>query len=437
MDFLTGLEGEELPNGLRVRLLPRAGVPLVAVRLTLPRGTARAGPGKAGLGDLTSQLLRRGTQLRSASQMDEALERLGVDFQAGAGDDSSAMRLTAPAALLKPALRLMCELMHRPSFPAREVALLRSRTLAAIRSDLDQADSVADRAVDREFFGSHPYGVPSEGWSREVARLDRSDVVRFHRRSYGAGGATLVMVGALDPAAALRAVRSVFAKVGRGPKDAASLPPAPPLAGQRVFLVDKPDATQSQIRIAGPGLRRDSPSLVACILGNAVLGGGFSSRLVNEVRVNRGLSYGVSSRLSAREVGGMFCIRSFTRVDQAAQLVQVCLDEVARLREEGPTEDELVRTRAFLRGSYQLGNETSEQLAATTAEALRYGLGEDWPTRYLKSLQETPRSAIRTALREHILPSGRLIVAVGPGRALERQLKRFGPVQVVPLRSLA
>jgi zinc protease len=437
MDLLSGLTGEDLGNGLCLRLLPRSGVPLVAVRLTLPRGTARAGPGKAGVADLTAQLLRRGTRRRSASQVDEALERHGIDFAAGSGDDSTVLRLSVPAALLEPALRQLFELFHRPSFPAREVMLLRRRTLAAIQADLDEADAVADRAVAREAFAPHPYAVPAEGWSRELGSLRRVDVVDFHRRSFGARGASLVLAGRLAPAAAVRLVRRIFAALdGVGPSEA-PLPPVPAIAGQRVFLVDKPDATQAQIRIAGVGLRRDSPALVPCLLGNAVLGGGFSSRLVSEVRVNRGLSYGISSRLAAREAGGLFCIRSFTRVDQAGQLTQVCLDQVAKLREAGPTEEELARTRAYLRGSYQLGNETSEQLAATTAEALRYGLGEDWPRRYLELLEATPRSAVLAALRDGLLSPGRLIVAVGPARALERQLKRFGPVQVVPLRSVA
>ena len=151
------------------------------------------------------------------------------------------------------------------------------------------------------------------------------------------------------------------------------------------MIVDRPELTQAQVRIASAGYPRSSPDYAAGLVAGAVLGGGFTSRLMEAVRVNRGLSYGVRSRFATSRAGGLFFFSSFTKVETAGELVQVALDEVARFREGGPTEEELERTRGYLCGLYPLGLETHEQWAEKLAEVELYGLAADEVTRLPRS----------------------------------------------------
>jgi zinc protease len=430
------LEELRLKNGLTVWRWPHGRLPLSTIRFAFPTGSARVPQGKSGLCELVVDLLRRGTKRKSAAAIDSALAGLGAELGSSAGDDSVRLGLTVASASSQAALSLMCELMEEPTFPAAEFRAYRKHAEDSIEASLDDPEWVAGRATYRAVFGHHPYAAPTEGSRRDLARLKRSDLTAFHREALDANGALLMLAGDLQPLSQSRLTTEVarlFAS--SGPR--AAIPEVPPLADRRVYIVDKPDATQAQIRIACTAPRRNHPDLVASVLGNGVLGGSFSSRLVNEVRVNRGLTYGIASRFVSLEAGGLFLIRSFTRLEKVAELVQVSLDEVARLKDEGPQPGELSRVRTYLRGNFLLGNEAPEQLSSTLIDAFRYGLGSDWVTRYPALLAETPPESVANAIRVHVLPAGYRIVAVGPAKALAKALRRFGQCEVVPLRAMA
>lgn len=431
---IPGLSRLTLSNGLTVFLLSRARAPLVSLRLQFSRGSAVVPAGKSGLADLTAQLLRRGTERHSAEAIDEMLEGAGTDLGVSVSDDSTCFTLTAEPPSAPRLFGLLGELLRLASFPKQEVTALRERTCDQLKASLDDAEWVATRAAYRTVFAGHPYGVPSEGWSSELAGLGRKDVRAFGSGFFGRG-ACLVLAGAVTEP--LDVLLRPFLRLPAGPEPANKLSVPPALRGRHVVIVDKPDATQAQIRLVGTGLRRGAADLIPAILGNGVLGDGFSSRLVNEVRVNRGLTYGISSRFGALEVGGLFAVRSFTRLDKVSELVQVVIDQMSLLRDEGPSEEELSRVRTYLGGAYRIGTETPEQVGAHTADAFRYGLGDDWLARYPRLLGETPREAVGAALRAYLPVEKLRVVAVGPAVKLERQLKRFGSVEVIALRDMA
>ncbi len=426
-------ETRRLANGLNLITLRRGAVPLVGLRLAFPSGSAQAGPRQSGLAELAAELLRRGARGLSARRIDESFEALGTDLGVGVDDDSTALGLTIPSTRLGPALELLLRLADEPVYPEGELRSQRQRTLAAIRSRLDEAADVAERALHLELFRGHPYERPIEGWSRDVARLRRPDVVGFHRRHFCATGACLIAAGGV-PADIEAQLSRAGSRLGSGGSGAA-VGPVPTLTGSRVLIVDKPDATQTQLRIAGPGISSDNPSLPACALGNVVLGGGFSSRLVNEVRVERGLAYGISSSFHSNRAGGLFVIRSSTRTEEAGSLVQVALDELERLRAEGPTDAEVTQASAYLRGNFAMANETGEQVAATLASAFLQGFGSDWLEKFPRLLSALSRAEVGAALQRY-LPGPRRIIAVGPARKLTKALRKFGPVEVVALDSM-
>jgi zinc protease len=427
------LHEERLANGANLVVAPRAGVPLAAVRLVVGVGAAHDPAGRHGLAHLVSLAARRGTRRRTGRQLDEAAESAGAELGSGADEDASYYGLSAPAEELPRLLDLVLEVTTEASFPNAELTRLRRRELAGMSHLLDEPGAVADRALVRAVYGDHPYGHPIDGRPAHLRRIDRAAALAFHRRWYGPAAVTLVVAGAVDPEKALALARR---RLGRW-KGTGEIPapvPAPGPVPRSVLVVDKPDLSQTQLRIGVPALARRSPSYFAATVANATFGGGFTSRLVEAIRVNRGLSYGVRSRYAMSRAAGMFYVSSFTKNETAAELVAVALDEARRYADEGPGPEELSRAQAWLAGLYPLSLETHDQVAERIADLRLYGLDLEEVTGYRERVRAVTAEECRTVARATFPLEGGVIVAVGPARQLAGPLARFGPVTVIPAR---
>jgi zinc protease len=333
-------------------------------------------------------------------------------------------------------LDILAEVATAPTFPASEVKRLQRREVAALAHDLDEPSLVADRAMLSAVYGDHPYAHPPEGRVRDLSQTRRGDVVSFHERQYRPSSGILVVVGNVDADEVVRLVRRRYGSWD-GASDAVPPQRAPAPPETSVVVVDKPDVTQSQVRIASPGFPRKSPDYVTGIVASAVLGGGFTSRLMEAIRVNRGLSYGVRSRFATSGAGGVFVVSTFTKVETTAEIVQVALDETARFCEGGPTAEELERTQSYLCGLFPLSLETHDQLAEKLADLALYDLGDDEITQFRERVRAVTPDACREAALRYFPRERRVVVAVGPAKAIAPALERFGPVKVVPARKMA
>jgi zinc protease len=430
---LPPLHELEIGNGARLLVARRAGVPLVAVRLVISAGSALDPPGAHGLAHLVAQVARRGTARRTGKEIDDRVESLGSELGAGADEDFTYFGLSAPAESLGELLDVVIDVATCPTFPAGEWDRIRRREVAGLAHVLDEPSAVADRAMISAVYRGHPYGHPSDGRVRDLQRVRRLDAVRFHRKWFSPSSATLFVVGDVDPERALDLARR---KLARWRSASAPPPPLPPIAPapRAVVVVDKRDVTQSQVRVAVPALPRASPHYFPAVVANAVFGGGFTSRLVEEVRVNRGLSYGVRSRFGMGRAGGLFFVSSFTKVDSTAELLEVILEQAQRFSEEGPTEDELERAKSYLSGLFPLSLETHDQVAEKLADVKLHGLPIEDVTCYRERVRAVDADACREVARRYF-PLGRgVVVTVGPAAAIARSLERFGPVVVMPAR---
>ena len=432
---LPPIRRERLAGGLSLVVAERRGVPLAAVRVVVRGGSSLDPAGRFGLAHLVALAARRGTRRRSGPRIDEEIESLGAELGSGVDEDACFFGLSAPVESLPRCLGVLADVATEPNFPAREVGRLRRREVAALLHDLDEPGVVADRAMQHAAWGRHPYGHPSEGRVRHIAAARRTDLVAFHRAHYRPGLATVIVVGPSPADQVLGLVRRRFAR-WRAPEVELPVPPPPPPMGRSVLVVDKPDLTQTQIRIASPGFARASPDYTAGMVTSAVLGGGFASRLNEALRVNRGLTYGVRSRFEAGAAGGVFLVATHTKNESAAEAVQVALDELARFQEEGPTPDELSRTQGYLRGLFPLSLETHEQLAEKLTDLELYGLGDEEITLFRERVAAVSVEACRTVARRYLPAERGLVVAVGPARSLARSMERFGPVRVLPARGV-
>jgi zinc protease len=432
---LPPIHREELPNGLSVVVAERPGIPLAAVRLVLRGGSSLDPARRSGLAHLVALAARRGTRKRTGPEIDLLVESLGAELGAGVDEDATYFGLSAPVEVLPRCVDVLADLASAPIFPAAEVQRLRRREVAALAHDLDEPGVVADRAMLEAAYGDHPYAHSPEGRSRDLSAVTRGDVTAFHRRHYRPSQAMLVVVGKVSVADALRVARRRFG-AWSGAAGAGVEPPAPAPLEPAVLVVDKPDVTQTQVRIASRGFPRRSPDYFPGIVASALLGGGFTSRLMEAIRVNRGLSYGVRSRFATSGSAGLYVISTFTKVETTAEIVEVALEESRRFRDEGPSEEELERTRSYLCGLFPLSLETHDQLAEKLADLALYGLPQAEITEFRDRVRAVTPAQCQEAADRYFPLDRRVIVAVGPARQIAKQLERFGPVKVVPARKV-
>jgi zinc protease len=432
---LPPVRRERLENGLELVVATRPGVPLVSARVVFRGGASLEPPGRSGLAHLVALSARRGTARRTGPEIDLLVESLGADVGAGVDEDASYVGLSAPVEVLPRCLEVLADVATAPTFPAAEVARLRRREVAALAHDLDEPGVVADRALLRAAYGDHPYAHPPEGRARDLLEVRRADVLAFHARQYRPAAAILLVVG---PVPAEEVLAQALRRFGRwrGPEAAPWALPPPPAPRPAVVVVDRPDLTQTQVRIASRGFARKHPDYFPGMVANAVLGGGFTSRLMQAIRVERGLSYGVRSRFATSAAGGLFFIGSFTKVETTAELVQVTLDEVARFTDQGPTAEELDRMQNYLCGLFPLSLETHDQVAERLADLALFGLDESEVTGFQDRVRAVGAEACRDVAGRYFPGPRPLVVVVGPARAVARPLERFGEVRVLPVRAV-
>jgi zinc protease len=426
---------ERLDCGLRILVAERPGVPLVAARLVLLGGSALDPAGRHGLAHLVAVVSRRGTRRRSGPKIDEYVESMGAELGVGVDEDASYMGLSTPMEHMPRAIEVLADVAGSPSFPPAELARIRRRELASLQHDLDEPAVVADRALLGAAYDGHPYGHPSEGRARDLAAIRRPDLVRFHERHYGTSTAIVVVVGPVRAPEVMELVRKRFRSWCRRPVEPPVIP-EPVFPERAVLVVDKPELTQAQLRIASPGFARSNPEYHPGLVASAILGGAFTSRLMGAIRVERGLSYGVRSRFASSRVGGLFFISSFTKVESAGELVQVALDETRRFCDGGPTAEELERVQNYLCGLHPLSLETHDQLAERLADLELHGLSHEEISAFRPRVRAVTAEDCREVARRHFPLDAPFLVAVGPAKQLVPQLERFGPVRVVPAKKI-
>ena len=429
---LPALHESTTSSGLKVLAARRGVLPLVAMRLVIRAGSSVDPADKHGLSDFTARLMRRGTAKMSADELDETIEFVGASFSVGSSEDVLSLFVTTPAEHFPDMLSVLGQLVREPSFPEREVELARERALAGFVNDLDDPSVVADRAFTRALWGNHPYGHDVGGSAAHVKTFTRDDLVRFHRERMGPRVALLSVVGAVDPELVAREAEKAFAGWEGGPEAPVELPAGDKLATGRILVVDKPEQTQTQVRIGGPGFRVGHPDYFPAAAMNNVLGGGFTSRLVNEVRVERGLTYGIHSYFDMMNAGGVFGVSTFTQTEKTREIIDVSLAEVAKVREKGITPAELKKAQRYLAGLYPLRTETNESVASVISDIRVHGLGDDWVEKFRERLLDVkPKQTVEVAAK-YLFAQPPLIVLVGKASEVKKQLTGLGPMTVVP-----
>ncbi len=424
-------------TGLEVIAARRGPLPLVSLRLVIRAGGAFDPPGRFGLADFTARLLRRGTKTRTAKEIDEAVEFVGGSLATAAYEDYLTVSVSAPSDYLAEMLEVMAQLVREPSFPKAEVASAKTRVLAQIANELDDPSSLAERAFVSAFWGAHPYGHELVGRARDVRRFTRADLVAFHRERVGPRVSTLVVVGDVEPRTVFAATERAFRGWKGGPATApVVLPFGRPASEGQVVVVDKPEQTQTQVRIGARGVRRGHPDYFPIVAFNTALGGSFTSRLVREVRVKRGLSYGIGSHFDALASGGAYSVSTFTKTENTRKILDVALAELAKMRASGPTAAELATAKSYVNGLYPARVETNEGLSHALAELSVYQLAPDFIETFRERLGAVTRAEAAAAAAVRLEIDRPLIVLVGNAAQVKPLAKGLGTLTVKTVADL-
>jgi predicted Zn-dependent peptidase len=426
----------QLGNGLSIAAVERRGLPIVSLALVLPAGSAVDPPDRPGLASLAADMLDEGSGDRSAVGIQEALSRIGTELDTEVGPDSAVLSLSLLDRFVPEALRLLADIAVRPRLDLPDLERVRTLRLNRIRQLRDVPGVNAEVVFAREIFGAHPYGHLTIGTSAALGVTEQADVTAFHRRHYAPGSGMLVAAGSLDLDSFARHAEDAFggwAATGEdGPPGPADAPPPPPVSAaaepaRRLFIVDRPGAAQTELRVGHLGVPRHTPDFHALVLLNAILGGHFSSRLNLNLRERRGFTYGVRSVVDFRKAAGPFSVQTSVQTDATAEAVGEILGELRAITADRPPgDDERGLSEATLTKGYPRNFETPGQVARGVAQMAIYDLPDDTFAVFGPRIRALTAADVARAAAEHLHPDRSIVVAVGDGSRIRAGLERLG-----------
>ena len=426
------LHRSELANGLRVLVLEDHRLPRVAIGVTLRRGSASEAPDEAGIALCMAELMERGAGRRDALALAQAVDELGANLRVGSAWDSTTAAISGLSRDQDALLAILGDVVLRPRFDRGEAQRVRAEALAGIEQSKDDPATLASWNAAAAVYPGHRFGLPREGTPTSVGRFDAEAARRLHRRLFVPNDAILWASGDVDLATFLARAQAIFGAWPAGPLvDAGPPPPDPTPTARRIVVVDRPDLEQVRIILGHEGIARSDPRRVgAGLMSDLLGGGGFSSRLMESLRAESGLTYSVGSGFSMRRAKGPFSVSTFTRVPEVRRVLDLSLAEVERFRREPPDEAELAPARTLAIGEFALGLETSDAVMAALVDLDVYALPEDSLDTYRSRVRATTPAEIAVLAEQLLHPERLAIVLVGPAAKITPQLEGLGPVEV-------
>jgi zinc protease len=425
-----------LSNGIEVWIAPWKTLPIVTARLMVPVGTGDDPDGKGGLAQLCSQMLTQGTKDKTATELAEALEELGVTYHCAADLDDTSLGFSVLSRNLRPTLTLLAPTIVAPRFDPADFARERDLQVAELLQGPDQLAWLAQRAFRSLVYGQdHPYGHPADGFLDTVKSITLDEIRTFHRDHFAADRAKLIVVGDVEPdslVAMLEATLGTWKTRGPAPRlrPEAKVKPTPGV----VYLVDKPGAVQSALRIGRPWVDRKDPRYFAAAIGNHVFGVDFLSRLNRNLREKNGFTYGAHSTFAYRRTGSVWISASSVRGDATAPALKEMISELDGVAGDSglaPAEIELGR-EALVR-SFPESFEDPGSIASLLESIAEFDLPDDYLSTYLAHVRAVPVDEVRRVFVELANPKARTVLVVGDRKGIAPKLDaiKLGEVRTI------
>jgi len=421
----------KLKNGLEVFLVEFHDLPLIDLNLMIKTGGAANPPDRAGLADLTANMLDEGSKTRSALEIADQIASLGATLSTGGTWDASNVSLSTLTKNLDAALAIFADVVQNPAFDPKEFGRVRDNLLTAIARRKDSPPTVATLALTRVLYGAkHPYGWPVSGAEAAIKKLTPADLRAFYDANYHPNNAALIVAGDTTEATLRGKLEAAF-KPWRAKRVGAHKLPAP--AGTatetKIYLIDKADAPQSSIRVGLVGIERQSPDYFPVTVMNLIFGGGFY-RLDLNLREGKGWTYGARSTFDSRRAPGPFSAGGEFVAPHSADSVAEILKELNNIRDSDVTDAEISRAKDQIIKSFPARFATRANVAAQLAELAVFGFPDSYVADYTRKIAAVTKDDVRRVARKYLDPNRLSIVVVGDRKSIEAPLAKLAPVEL-------
>lgn len=432
---LPEIQKRTLSNGLPVWIVELHKVPVVHATLVLKSGAGADPAGKYGVASLTAEMLDEGAGSRDALQIADAVDYLGANLSTSSTSDATFVDLHVPVARLGEALPIMADVALRPTFSQAELQRVREELLTSILQAEDDPASLIQFAFPRLVYGpQHRYGTMAIGTAASVKGFSEADLRQFHSRHYVPSNAVLIVTGDVTPDRVMSQLEGAFGAWKGTAAATATVPAATQLATRQVYLIDKPGAAQSQIRIGWVGVPRSTPDYFALRVLNTILGGSFTSRLNQNLREDHGYAYGAGSSFEMRAAAGPFYAAAPVQTDKTSEALTEFFKELDAIRRPIPA-GELEKAKSFLALSLPRSFATTQSLAGSLAQVFVYDLPADYYATYTDRVRAVTSADVQRAAERYIQPDKFAVVVVGDRKVIEPGIKalNLGPIRIVEI----
>jgi zinc protease len=425
------VQERKLKNGMTVAVVEKKSVPIVTAQLLVRAGASSEPAAKAGLADLTGSLLTKGTKTRTAEQIAEEMAFLGGSINSGAGWTGSSVTMSVTSDKLDPATEIMADVVLNPVFKQEELDLIRSQAIDGLKYNLTQPGFLATYVASRYSFDEHP----ADGSPSSLEAISRSDVQDFYAKSFGPQNSVFIVTGDITLEKATSLAERFFgkweSKVAAGNRTGGSTNGTEKDLVKRMLVVDLPSSGQASVNYFRPisAFGRSGKEYYTASVLNSLLGGGYSSRLNQEIRIKRGLSYGAGSSFTWRHGRTNFGTRTQTKNESAAEVAELVVAELKRLAETSAAEDELNPRRLVLTGGFGRNLETTGGLTGALSDLYSFGIPTSELNRYMASVSSVAPAGVKDLASKHLY-GGDLIIVGDYAKFKDDLAKRFPNMKV-------
>lgn len=419
-----------LDNGVKLIIFEDERVPLVSLRLAFDSGDIHDPIGWTGLTSAMTAMLTEGTENYTSVQLAEKIERLGASLNASSSDDFTIVSASALSLYRSDILDILAEVVLRPSFPENELDLYRRNTIEHLKFQRSQPPFLAGEQAARIIYGDHPYSTVSPKAS-DIEKLDRDDLLKFHRQSIIPNKATMIVVGDVRKDEFIDQLNQLLGDWQPAETRSSRFSDPPARTTRSLTIVDRPGSAQSNIVLTNLAIERTNPDYFPVLVMNQVLGAGASSRVFMNLREEKGYTYGAYTRLSAKRLAGDLEATAEVRNDVTGDSLREFFYELERIRDEKAGETELADAKSFLTGVFPIRAETQEGLTNLIVNQHLYGLADDYLQTYRENINAVTVEEVQRVAQTYVRPQEMAIVIVGDAHEVLPQAESYaGSVEI-------
>jgi zinc protease len=428
---LPPIQQIELSNGMKVVLMEKHEVPLIQLNVVIKAGTANDPDGKTGLASMVMAMLMEGAGGLSSLNLADSIDFLGAAINTGADYHTSIVSLNTPASKFDNALVYLTDIIVNPDFPVVELDRMKKERLTRIMQWHDEPTAIASNAFNELLFGKqHVYGRPSIGSEKSINNISINDLKEFHNTYFNAENSFIAAVGDISKDELQTKLEQKFGTWKKGDAVDEKTDNAQQVNKRTVYLIDKPGAAQSVIYMGRIGVPRKTEDYYAIDIMNTILGGSFSSRLNQNLREDKGYTYGAGSYFGFRKAAGPFAATSSVQSEVTDKALIEFMKELNAIGKT-ITSDEITRAKNYIALGYPQDFQTVSSIAGKIKELLEYELPSDYFNNYITNILEVSEDEIRNAAQKYIDPDKLLIVVVGDRMKIEKGIKELNYGEVI------